>query len=396
MGKHLHGQDIICLSTQDWDDMWTRKHRFMLKFAQRGNRVLYVEQQMHWLGYFKYLKSQWRRLYLWLLGPRPVRENLYLYTLPPVVPFFLVFPFLNRIKNFLVAPLLRQQSRKLGFNRPILWSYGPSNGDLVGRLGEKAVVYECVDDYPSYKGLLKRQVVAHLEDELLWKADVVIVTAASLYADRKDRAKRIHLIPNGAEVDHFESVMNTETQVSSLVAQIPHPIVGFLGGIANWIDVDLIRHIACARPHWSVVLVGPVTVGNSIRKIKSLPNIHLLGRQPYDSLPGILKAFDVCINPFILDDLAKGVSPLKFYEYLATGKPIVSTDMPEVSQFGELVRIAHSPDEFVFAIESALSENDSALAQRRRSEAHKHSWDSRFAQVEQAVLHDLGALVLPQ
>jgi glycosyltransferase involved in cell wall biosynthesis len=129
-------------------------------------------------------------------------------------------------------------------------------------------------------------------------------------------------------------------------------------------------------------MIGPVRA--NVSKIAPLPNVHLLGRKDYQELPRYLKAFDVCINPYILDGVAEGCSPLKLYEYLATGKPIVSVDMPEARKFDGLVRIARSTEEFVLHIESALQE-DKSLIRERIKESEKHSWDERFRQVESIV-----------
>lgn len=384
----LSGHDIICISTQDWDDLWTRKQRFMTQFARQGNRVLYVEQQVHLLGYVKRFKARRKRIISWLSAPRRIEENLYVYTLPVVLPFYQMSPWINGINNCFIAAILRKQLLSLNFKAPILWIYAPYSYRLAGKLGEKFVIYECVDELSAAKGLVKGEVVKSFEEHLIRKADLVIVTAQNLYDSKKHIAKRICIVPNGAEVEHFRKALSKDTAVSEEIARIKRPIVGFLGSISFWIDISLIQYIALSRTEWSIVMVGPVRT--DISKINSLPNVYILGRKDYQKLPGYIKAFDVCINPYILDDVAEGCSPLKLYEYLSTGKPIVSVDMPEARKFGDLVRIAKSKEDFISEIELAFRE-DINRARARIIESEKHSWDKRFQREESIVQESLGA-----
>ncbi len=378
----LSGHDIICISTQDWDDLWTRKQRFMSRLAKQGNRVLYIEHQTHLVGYVRQFRSQWRRISKPLKGPREMEGNLYVYTLPLILPFFQMSPSIGDMNHWLIVSVLKKQLSSLNFKAPILWIYAHYSDRLVGKLGERLVVCEIVDETSAIKGLVKSEVIQLLENRLLKKSDVLIVTAQSLLDSRKNIIKNIHLVPNGAEVEHFRKVMSEDTIVSEEIARIKRPIVGFLGSISYWLDMSLIRHIALSHTEWSIVLIGPVRT--DVSKIASLPNVHLLGRKDYQELPGYLKAFDVCINPYILDGVAEGCSPLKLYEYLATGKPIVSVDMPEARKFNSIVRIARSKEEFVSEIGLALQE-DKSLASVRAKESEKHSWDERFRQVESVV-----------
>jgi glycosyltransferase involved in cell wall biosynthesis len=378
----LSGHDIVCISTQDWDDLWTRKQRFMSRLAKQGNRVLYIEHQTHLVGYVRKFRSQWRRISKPLKGPRKMEDNLYIYTLPLILPFFQMSPLIGDINHWLIVPVLKKQILSLNFKAPILWIYAHYSDRLVRKLGERLVVCEIVDETSAIKGLVKSEVIQLLENRLISKSDALIVTAQSLLDSRKSLIKNIHLVPNGAEVEHFKKVMSEDTPVSEEIAPIKRPIIGFLGSISYWLDMSLIRHIALSHTEWSIVMIGPVRT--DVSRIASLPNVHFLGRKDYQELPKYLKAFDVCMNPYILDGVAEGCSPLKLYEYLASGKPIVSVDMPEVRKFDGLVRIAKSAGEFVSHIESALQE-DKSLVMERIKESEKHSWDERFRQVESIV-----------
>jgi len=382
----MTNQDIVCLSSQDWNDLWTRKQRFMQRFARKGNRVLYIEAQAS-LASLRILQADWRRMFRWMAGPRRVEENLYVATLPLVLPCFQMSMGINTLNNGFLLPLLRHWIKRLGFHRPILWTYNPHSESLLGKLGERMVVYECVDELSAAKGLVRSDVVEKLERRLIKKVDLVIVTHENLYWSKKSLAREIHLIPNGAEVDHFRKASLPDTPVADEMKSIPHPIVGFLGSIQYWIDMDLLRFLALARPDWSFALIGPIGRLTRIKKIENLPNVHLLGRKGYDELPAYLKAFDVCLNPYILDETAMNCSPLKLYEYLASGKPVVSVDMPEARQFDGFVRIGRTYEDILKHLDDLVlgePERQETVGNQVRA-VEGCSWNHRFYQLEKTL-----------
>lgn len=380
----IQGQDILILSTQDWDYLPTRKHRFSRWWAQDGNRVLYVEQQMHWAGWLVDLKNQFGRLWRWLSGPREVEPNLWVYTLPLVIPFFQMSAAINWLNNLFLLLLLRAQLKRLGFESPVLWTYTPHSADFVGRLGERAVVYECVDDITSAKGLVDAKAIGKMERRLIEVADLLIVTHDQLYASKADEAKRALVVPNGVDVEHFSQAASDDRPVAPAFADLKHPVVGYLGGINYWIDTELVARIARTHPEWTVAMVGPAEVLANMEPLNHLPNVVKTGRVPYADVPSYVKAFDVCINPYVLDGVAEHCSPLKLYEYVATGKPIVSVDMPEAHKFSGLIQIARDADSFVRLVEEAVNSPDGRNAERI-AEAKNHTWRSRFVAASQAL-----------
>ena len=386
--------DILILSTQDWDALPTRKHHWARKFAARGNRVLYVEQQMHWLGWLVDLRRQFGRAWRWLSGPRPVSERLWVFTLPLVLPFFQMSALINALNNWLLAPVLRWALRRIGFKYIVLWAYTPHAAGLVGRLGEQFMVYECVDEFSATRGLVRGETVTALERQLLRMADRVIVTHPSLLRSKTVRDRRPVLVPNGADINHFARAGAPGTRPAAAVAALPRPVVGFHGWIQYWIDFDLIAHSARKHPEWSFALIGPVEPLARVDKVRGLTNVHFLGKQPYERMPEFLAGFDVCINPFVLGELADAVSPIKLYEYLASGKPVVSVDMPAAREFSDLITLVRTPEQFVRALEDVLFRAQNGIiaagAAARRQAAGGFSWDARFQQVEEQLE---GALV---
>ncbi len=388
------GQDFVILSTQDWDCLPTRKQRFARWWAQAGNRVLYVEQQMHLAGWLAEIGKHFSRAWRWLEGPRQVEPNLWVFTLPVVLPFFQMSGLVNRLNNAVLLPILRAQTRRLGFCSPVLWTYTPHSADFVGRLGEKADVYECVDDFTAAQGLVNARVIARLERQLIEAVDLLITTHPALHETRSAWARRALMVPNGADADHFARAADPDLPAAGAVASLKHPIIGYLGAINYWIDTALLAYMARKHPDWTIVLVGPQVLLADMEPLKGLPNVVLTGRVPYEEVPSYVKAFDVCVNPYVLDAVAEHCSPLKLYEYLATGKPTVSVDMPEAHRFEGLIDIARDADEFVQLVEMAVEAltNGSAdnRAAQRMAEAQHHTWRSRFHEVSMALAEVLG------
>lgn len=388
----ITGREFVILSTQDWDAMPTRKHRWARNWARQGNRVLYVEQQMHWAGWFIDIRRQFGRAFRWLAGPRDAdaEPNLWVFTLPVVLPFFQMNTAINWFNNLWLTWVLRWAMKKAGITQPILWTYTPHSADFADRkLGQTFTVYECVDEFSAAKGLVHGPTIAAMERDLLRQVDLTIVTAPALLENRALFTRRCELVPNGVDVEHFAKASLAETVPPASVAALPKPVVGFIGGVQYWIDFDLIAHAARAHPNWSFAFVGPVEPLARVDKVRGLPNVYFLGRQPYAQVPAYVAGFDVCINPYILDDVAEKCDPLKLYDYLASGKPIVSVDMPAARRFANLMPLTRTPGEFTRALENVLAHpGDGAGRQRTATE---HSWTARFKHVEAAL-----ESVLPQ
>lgn len=381
MTEPISGYDFLVLSTQDWDAVPTRKHRFARMYAAQGNRVLYIEQQMHWAGWLVDIKNQFSRAWRFLQGPREVEPNIWVYTLPVVLPFFQMTEVINKINNITLESSLKKALKWLRFNpeKLIIWTYTPHSADFVGAFGEYAAVYECVDEFTASKGLVNARAIGKMERDLLAKVDLLIVTAQGLLA-KQQFAKRTKLVPNAAEVSHFATVADADLPIAKELEQTKPPVVGFLGSIQYWIDTDLLVEIARKHPDWTVVLVGPLGILADIDALREQPNVTLTGRVPYEEVPNYVKAFDVCLNPYHMDDVAEHCSPLKLYEYLATGKPVVSVDMPEVQQFKNMVSIAYNRSDFVSLVEETVSSlpEPPEQAQKRMQEAWNHTWEKRF------------------
>jgi glycosyltransferase involved in cell wall biosynthesis len=247
-----------------------------------------------------------------------------------------------------------------------------------------------VADFTSSRGLISPQVIGRLERRLIEAVDLLIVTAPALLESKRNRARRVILVPNGVEAEHFARAADPALAAAEELAGLEPPIVGYLGTLNYWIDTHLLGRLAREHPDWTLVLVGPHDLLADLSPLEGLPNVIRTGRVPYADLPGYVKVFDVCVNPYVLDGVAEHCSPLKLYEYLASGKPVVSVDMPEARQFAGLVHIARDSDEFVRLVEGAVANGDGDSA-ARMEEARDHTWRKRFADVSAALADVLAA-----
>jgi len=372
----LENQHIICISSIDWDPIWTRKQQIMSRLP-KSNTILYIEPPVTLLSPFKDRStlSKWR---MWFKGIRRINENISLYSSPIILPFGNKLRLINKINQWWLSLFVKKIVSHLHLKNPIVWTYMPGSVDLVDKIpGHSLLIYDCVDEHTEYTGLINKTVVTEMEQQLMNQCDLVFVTAKGLYNSKKDFAREIYFLPNAANVDHFMKAQDPSTVIPEDIAAVPGPIVGFVGVIQDWIDLDLVKAAALAHPEWSLVMIGPVAAGIDTSSLKVLSNVIFLGRKDVKDLPNYIKAFDVCINPFKINELTDKVSPLKFYEYLASGKPIVSVDMPGVSDFSDVVEISKNSAEFINGIENALADETPEKLKSRLNKARENSWDSR-------------------
>jgi glycosyltransferase involved in cell wall biosynthesis len=228
-----------------------------------------------------------------------------------------------------------------------------------------------------------------MEKKLLQAADLVFVTAQGLYDTKKDFCREIHFLPNAADVPHFMKADDPTTPLAPEFAEMPKPVFGFIGAIKEWIDLPLIASVADTYPQGSVAMVGPVGAGLDTSILTSRPNVHFLGHRSREVLPTYLKGFDVCLNPFRTSELTSTVSPLKFYEYLASGRPIASVEMPEIMDFADVIEFGSGKEGFVGAVARALDDTPQKK-KTRLSRALENSWESRVRLIMERIDNLLG------
>ena len=376
----MEGQDIICFSN-DWDSDPLSKKHIMLRFA-RQNRVLWINS----IGNRKPTASVYdfkrvvKKLRDFARGHRQVHDNIYVYS-PIAVPFFgsSAARWVNRkALNW----SLRRVCRRLGFRQPVMWSFYPASGNVVGSLGEAKIVYHCVDEYSEFTGTDK-EAILQLERELMGKCDYVIVSSERLYQTKKPYNKNTFLVTHGVDLAHFRKACDPRTPVPAEMNRLPRPVIGFFGLIADWVDLDLIRFLAVSRPDYAFVLIGKITTDVSL--FDGVPNVYLLGQKPYEALPGYVKAFDAAILPFVVNELTIAANPLKLREYLAAGLPVVSSAIPEAARLKHIVRIARNSLEFLNHVDTILNSGQTGPQTRISSQMEPESWDQKIEEISQIV-----------
>ncbi len=260
--------------------------------------------------------------------------------------------------------------------RPLVrWFYSPMfalHGDRLGN--DQVVVYDCMDDLASFAGAPAGLIGA--EARLLARADLVLTGGRSLHELRRGRHANIHCFPSAVEAGHFARAADPGLALPACLEHLPRPIFGYYGAVDERLDYTLIAALADAPGVGSVVLVGP-TIKVDPASLPRRGNLHYLGQQAYADLPAFLKGFDVCLMPWALNDATRSISPTKTLEYMAGGKPIVSTAVKDVVRdHGDLVFVAGSPEEFVGLALSAAGRFDEPRAAAGRSRAEASSWDA--------------------
>jgi glycosyltransferase involved in cell wall biosynthesis len=193
----------------------------------------------------------------------------------------------------------------------------------------------------------------------------------------------VHVSPHGVDTEVFALASAPETTIPPELNDLPRPIIGSWGLIDPRVDLGIVEHIARVRPHWTILLIG--RAATDVAALKSLPNVIFAGVKPYTELPGWAKAIDVCILPYVQTPLVLASSPLKLREYLASGKPLVATPLPEALLLGEAVLTASTPDDFVAAIEQALATNSPELVALRQRSVAGNTWDAVVEDVLQKI-----------
>ncbi len=376
----LEGRDIICFS-HDWDgDPLSKKH-IMLGLA-RKNRILWVNSIGNRNPRLT-SRDAWRmakKVREFLHGCRPVAENIYVLS-PIVIPFH-GSGVARRFNRWFLGATLRRACRKLGFQDAITWTFAPSSADVVGVLGERLIVYQCVDEFSEFTGTDKVAIAA-MEELLLQRADLVIVSSQLLYERKRHHNPRTFLVTHGVDVEHFRRACHPDTVVPAELAALQRPVVGFFGLIADWVDLELIRFLAASRPQWSFVLIGQTQT--DLARLQGLPNVHLLGRKDYRLLPAYCKGFDLAVLPFVINALTRAANPLKLREYLAAGLPVVATAIPEVEKLDGLVAIGRSPAEFLAKMEVLLASGTAGPQLARSHAVEGDSWASKIEQLSQLI-----------
>lgn len=360
--------NTLFLYGYDWSGLMGRPQQISRGLAKRGT-VLYVETPISFLAAL----SQPRRFMRFFGGTRKIEQNLFVLTLPLLLPLSTVFPFVLEINSRICAGLIRKQARSL-FKDYVILAYSPIALHLLDSLDNAPVFYDCADDHAAWSSSKRnRRQIEVDEPKLAARANANFVVSNALRDRFLPINKHTYKVPNGVQIDHFTDAARPQPLPLDLTG-IKRPIIGFIGTITPLVDIELIEAVARARPQWSILIVGPLQA-----KIvaPNLDNVYFLGKKPYSQLPAYLGAFDVCILPWNKSRAAIGANPAKLFQYLASGKPVVTVDLPEIAPYSEVVYISEDTERFIRNIELALEEDDGTMRQRRIAIAEANTWDHR-------------------
>jgi glycosyltransferase involved in cell wall biosynthesis len=379
------GRDVVVISSVDWGPLWQSHQELASRLAAAGNRVVYIENTGVRAPGVTDARRVLKRLIHWVAtarsgGIREISDHLHVCS-PLILP-----PFGSRFRRALnrrfFLPVVARALRRLGLRDPVIISYLPTDtaGDLLEmlRTPSSVAVYYCVADFSVLTP--HREELIATERQLIESADLVFAMCPELARRCRRWSSEVHLFPPSVDLAKF-SMRATPAKLGS------RPVVGYVGGLHRFVDVDLVVAMASARPDWSWVFVGPLQ--RPCEELEALPNVTLLGSRPHAELPALVAGFDVCLIPYVLSNDTKTVSPTKVNEYLAMGKPVVSTDLPALRELGlhEGVLVAEpKPSAFVAAIERALaSSTDMVAAARRRRHAVLSDATSRLAAMAELI-----------
>ncbi len=383
---HLREREIMCVGFADWEsDLWTNQQHLMSRLA-RENRVLFVEslglRRPQLAG--RDLARIVRRLRKGLRAPRAVDG---LHVLSPLVAPLHGSAAVRALNRGLLRAQARRAARRLDMSRPILWAYVPQAEALIEALDPELVVYHCVDDAAAVAGIDAESFRA-TERRFLAQADLVLASAPALATRMRELSGNVLYAPNVADTALFARALEPSSEPDPALAALPRPRIVFTGAIvATKLDVPLLAALARAQPEWSFALVGPVGPGDprtDVSALRELPNIHLLGPRAYPQLPAVLRGADAGLIPYARNPITESVFPMKVYEYLAAGLPVVATPLPALADVAEVLT---APD--AEGIERLLGQAIATDSPQRRAErsraAAAHSWERRLEEIAAAV-----------
>ena len=307
---------------------------------------------------------------------RPTPEGVTVVS-PAVIPFFGTRAA-RALNRKLLAMQIGKLARRRGLTRPILWIAIPTAADMIGEFDERLVIYQVSDKYDAnlMDHATDLQTISKLHDRAIDNADLVLYSGQKLLAEAERARERSFLLEQAVDFDHWAQVGSGSLKIPEAIARIPRPRLGYFGAIEPWlVDQELIARAAKERPQWQWVFIGNKSRGV---EIEALPNTHFLPPVPYQDLPSYAAGFDVCVLPWdTAHSFTSYGSAIKVREYLATGKPVVISPLPEYESMSDVLRIARSHDDWFRLVEEALQESDPAAARRRQAAVSSGTWDAR-------------------
>lgn len=379
---------IVCLAFPAWEGNYLKSTvQLMTELARIGHPVLYVDYAYTWKDFVQSLRGQgfasWKRM----AGIEPRLRTIsldngaeiHVLTLPPILPInFLknatAYDFINAFNAFFIKKSILKAMKQLGMASPtVVNAFNPFLGNpLAGQLNESKRIYYCYDDIGAATWANRHG--ERLETAFMQKADTVIVTSQGLLEKKSKLNPQCVLIKNGVDYALFSEKKDI---LSPIAIGKDKKIIGYLGSIDERVDYDLLEKLIAATPQYGYAFIGRVTQPAYQKRLEAFPNVILFGSQPPATLPAWVQQFDVCLIPFLKNELTAGIYPLKINEYLAAGKPVVATRFADLSDFETVVNIADDDKSFIQMVQKDFSHTD---IESLKSFAAQNSWTERGQQ----------------
>lgn len=387
MSTPIGGRDIVCVGFNDWDnEVWTNQHHLMSRLAAAGNRVLFIESlglRRPQLRSGRDLRRIWRRLERGL-GPARSRDGVTVLS-PLVLPMH-SSAVVRGVNRLLLRARVRTTARRVGIRRPVLWGYVPQAEVLIDLLDPELVVYHCVDDIAAQEGIDAASFAA-AEQRYARRADLVIASSPLLAERMRLLSDNVLYAPNVADTAGFAAALQPGP-VDGALAALPEPRIVFVGAVvAKKLDFGLIVALARAHREWAFALVGPVGLGDpetDTAALEAEPNVHLLGARAHAELPAVLRGAAAGLIPYRSSRLTASIFPMKVYEYLAAGLPVVATGLPALADVRD-VELVDGTAAAVAALERALADDSPERRHARSDAARGYSWERRLAEIDAAL-----------
>ncbi|HSX24955.1 MAG TPA: oligosaccharide flippase family protein [Candidatus Andersenbacteria bacterium] len=379
---------IICFAGALYDQpSWTNRQHIMARLSKKYP-VLYVEPRIWIIRYIAQHLFRPKKLGQFFVRSMRYEEKsptMFIKSQWNIIPGSREFRWVSSLNHWFNKRSVHRTAQALGFldQETVIWVYDTEAAEYISMFKDAVVIYDCVDNHASQAGVNRNVQRVHDEERaILKRSDLVTVTSKHLFKLKRKHAKNVHLVLNAGDVELFEQPISktAKKNAADALSKIQHPILGSVGALDSYkYDFELLVTSAEKNPQWNFVFVGsPIVDGKTpaLKRLTKLSNIHMIGSIPREDVPAYVEHFDICLIPYKSNEYNRSSFPLKFWEFMATGKPIIATGLPELEEYNDLIGYARSQKEFDTLIAQKLAEKNTESAQRKKL-AHQHGWDQR-------------------
>jgi len=371
MGKN--NQAVFVVFSDDWGVHPSSCQHLFKRIAEKHEVIWVNTVGMRLPTVSAYdIKKIFTKLVKWFI-PVTIVNGLKLTVYNPVMLPFSNIKLVRGINKFFLTNGLKSLLASTRAEKVTILTTVPNISDILDSFPKATVVYYCVDDFTQWPGLM-HDLVIQMEQELLTKTNIFIAASKKLLELKGSGCKKSYVLTHGVDTAHF-----SRREIAHTLANLKKPIVGFYGLIDERVDLDLISYLASQRPSWTIAMIGKEAADTS--RLKNIKNIVFTGEVSYNDIPSYVNGFSVCLLPYKISGCTITISPLKLKEYLASGKPVISADIPGVSEYKDFICLAINREDFLTGIEGLLQNDSPEKAVQRRKLVEKESWENKAQQM---------------